>query len=510
MGLLTQYLLEQQLLNEKATLSKYGPGKLVQISGNQRGVPLANALKQQGVDPTGPMELLDFRQATKNIKNVSATVGKDSPGVISYAFKNSKGQIWLAHGSPEVIHYHGATADKTSGTTDIGKISNRGDVAEGILGAAMFAKFTKREGNDIGLVTVQDIIKVLSTLRPMGNDIYQVQVKDKDNRHADTITFKLELKTAPYQDLLDPVKRPLLAKEYSSAMGYVNSSAAQRYSRFFYLNGKADDIAIIADGKAGEGEVKPDVWVAIRDLNGNMRKLKLNISLKTKNEAQFGQVGGHSLDKMRQLWQYFGINIDEHEFAKKYEGKSKKDIEQGLAYMYGEIAQILAQQLTGDNENAEVRFVDELSNAIQYFATMNDSTVELVDFDAGGFKILRFNKLREQLRHVDLTASFVKPKTEKGKPEIIIHQVGDLTNILVGVRVKIENKVSERTGEKYIYYRNIIEKGPLLEKLTTIQQKTWKELAHPDPKDIAQQLGGLAPERQHRTSTPEPVRQRRR
>ena len=507
MGILLDYLTKHELLAE-ATLSKYSPGKLVQISGNAKGIPFAAELKKQGVDPTGPMELLDFVAATKTLKNVKAWVGKNKPSAVSYAFKNNKGQVWVVHGEPPMIHYHGAGAGKTAGETDVGTISNRGDVAEGILGAAMFAKFTKRSAGDIGIVTVQDVVGVLNTLTPIGNDIYQVQVKDKDNRHADTVTFKLELKTAPYQDLLDPAKRHLLAKEYSSAIGYVNSSAAQRYSRFFYLNGKADDIAIIADGKAGEGEVKPDVWVAVRDPQGMMRKLKLNISLKTKGIGQFGQVGGYTIDKMRELWQYFGINIDEHAFTEKYERHSKKDKEKGLAYLYGEIAQILAKQLQGDDEDTEVRFVDQLSKAIQFFATMDDPSVELVDFDAGGFKILRFNKLREQLRKVDLTATFVKPKTEKGKPEVVVHQVGDPKNILVGVRVKIENKI-DKNGQPYVYYRNIIEKGPLLEKITTVQQKTWKELEHPHPKDIAAQLSQTVSEPRERRPGNTAKRERR-
>ena len=250
------------------------------------------------------------------------------------------------------------------------------------------------------------------------------------------------------------------------------------------------------------------MWVAVRDPQGMMRKLKLNISLKTKGIGQFGQVGGYTIDKMRELWQYFGINIDEHAFTEKYERHSKKDKEKGLAYLYGEIAQILAKKLQGDDEDAEVRFVDQLSKAIQFFATMDDPSVELVDFDAGGFKILRFNKLREQLRKVDLTATFVKPKTEKGKPEVVVHQVGDPKNILVGVRVKIENKI-DKNGQPYVYYRNIIEKGPLLEKITTVQQKTWKELEHPHPKDIAAQLSQTVSEPRERRPGNTAKRERR-
>ena len=55
----------------EATLSKYGPGKMLLISDSQAGQPTADALRQQGVDPSGPMELLDFRKATTNMKKVA-------------------------------------------------------------------------------------------------------------------------------------------------------------------------------------------------------------------------------------------------------------------------------------------------------------------------------------------------------------------------------------------------------------------------------------------------------
>ena len=77
-------------------------------------------------------------------------------------------------------------------------IANRGEIAEGILGAAMFAKFTKRAPSaEIAQVTTQDIERILAQLNPKEKDIYSVTVEDADNKHADTITFDLFLKTTP-------------------------------------------------------------------------------------------------------------------------------------------------------------------------------------------------------------------------------------------------------------------------------------------------------------------------
>jgi hypothetical protein len=90
--------------------------------------------------------------------------------------------------------------------------------------------------------------------------------------------------------------------------------------------------------------------------------------------------------------------------------------------------------------------------------------VELVDFSNGGFKILRFNKLKEKLQDIDLAASYDAGKTW---PEVIIHERGNPKNRLLKIRTKIENR------PKGIYLRNIVEKGPLLEKLTEYKKASW-------------------------------------
>jgi hypothetical protein len=354
------------------------------------------------------------------------------------------------------------------------KLANKGEIAEGILGAAMFAKFTKREGNEnIGTVTAADIAQVLERLKNVGEDTYEVEVADSDSQHADRVTFKLVLKTKPYQDLMDSTKRDALASEFASAAGYVNSPMAERYSKYFYLNGKADEIAITADGAASETTSKVDVWVAVRDANGDMRRLRLNTSLKIGGVKQFGQVGGSGPESMSKLWGYFGIDLAPEKIEGYIEHLKKGDQSKALAHLYQRIAGLLANKLAGDADNEEARFVDNLAHAVTYFATLGDPNVELVDFSKGGFKILRFRELKDRLREVDLTATYL---TGKSQPEISIHDAADPRRALINIRVKVENK---KGGEQYM--RNYIEKGPLLEELTQVQQRSWSEMPALDP-----------------------------
>jgi hypothetical protein len=373
-------------------------------------------------------------------------------------------------------------------------ISNRGEVAEGILGAAMFAKFTKREpGEAVGTVTAADITNVLDTLQAQGNDTYSVIVNDADSDIADRISFILKLKTGPYQDLMNPMKRKLMTADLNSAAGYVNSPMAERYSKYFYLNGKADEIGIMADGAASESEKKSDVWVGIRDKNGGTRTLKLNTSLKVGGIAQFGQVGGSSFESMTALFGYFGVNVSS--YLDKFEKRAKKDPLLAVEYMYRQITTDLQRLLAGDDDTEEAVFVDQVARAVTHFATLGDPNVELVDFDKGGFKILRFKNLEHKLRTVNLTASYI---STKARPEISIHDVDNPKKELLSIRCKVENKPAGP------YVRNYIEKGNLLEELTKVQERDFKELELPDPEKTRVQIrpkGRLA-EPRDKDSTP--------
>jgi hypothetical protein len=306
-------ILDSVLTEVTISKAKYGAGTQFAVAtGSQNGQALLQLMQQQGFDATAPLTMQDTSelgdQEILNLPNVA--VGKGGDG---YLFSNPAGQYILVTGTSSAIGpcfnvYNGAQTDDPE---DVGKIGNRGETSEGILGAAMFAKFVKREpGEDIGTVTPADIGGVLDSLKKTGQDQYEVEVEDYDNEHADRITFVLRLKTGPYQDLMDPTKRTLLAREYSSAAAYVNSSDAERYSRYFYINGRADQITIMADGVTGETEQKTDVWVYVADEDGNPRKLRLNTSLKVGGIGQFGQVSGDSEQTQQTLWNYFGVNID--------------------------------------------------------------------------------------------------------------------------------------------------------------------------------------------------------
>lgn len=461
----------------EATVANYPIGTNFNISGSQPGQKLSQSLEQQGIDVEGEQTSVD--NSTIDLTQVSAQYG--TPGGTFQAFSDESGQLWI---------YNGGASGMNSCFVHAGKLANKGEIAEGILGAAMFAKFTKREpGEEIGIVTPQDVTHVLNQLQSVGNDTYQVLVDDTDNDFADTITFKLVLKTGPYKDLMDPTKRDALKNEYESACAYVNGNNAERYSKYFYFNGKSDDIAIIADGTSSEKTSKVDVWVAIKGADGNIRRLRLNTSLKTGPVKQFGQVSGRGKDTMIKLWNYFGIDISH--LLDDFEKLSKKDELKAIEHVYKNVAEDMASKLKRAGPRGEATLVERIATAVEHFATLGDTGVELIHFDKSGFVRLNFANLAAKFKTIDLTATL---KTGKATPEISIHDVRDPKNELIGIRSKREK---DKHGDWY--WRNYIEKGHLLGELTQVEQKTWadveKKAQHAEKIGKAHTIGKLRSKR---------------
>jgi hypothetical protein len=455
------------ILNEVTiSKSKYGPGTQFALSGSAPGQKLEQLMKQEGFDTTPPLTMQDVNSMSNEeiMRLPTISVGAGADG---YLFSNNAGQSMLVTGSasgigPMFNAYSGGSEGKAA------KIANRGETSEGILGAAMFAKFTKRQNNEeIGSVTPQDIAGVLDNLQKTGEDQYEVDVKDYDNKHSDQVTFVLRLKTVPYADLMDPAKRPMLANEFSSAAGYVNSADAERYSRYFYINGRADQIVIMADGVTGEKEQKPDVWVYVTDEEGQPRKLRLNTSLKVGGISQFGQVSGGNAETQQTLWNYFDVDVGSK--LKNFDAKVKKNTRETYKGIYEYAASQLNRELKNADPEEEAGIINSIAQGITHFATLGDRNIELVDFDRGGFKILRFNNLLRKLQTVNLEASYVDSKTW---PEVVIHEQGNLKNRLLIIRLKIEN-IPTKKDPNALYIRNYIEKGPLLEKLTEYRRGSW-------------------------------------
>jgi len=345
------------------------------------------------------------------------------------------------------------------------KISNKGEVAEGILGASLFAKLLARVGGKIKVISGDDIWRVIDTLKETKEDHYQVKVKDAaKNVVNDSIQYTLKLKKGPYTDIMDPAKRALLTDLINSAVEYANSPDAQEYSEYFYLNGKPDIIHVITDGISESTTKKSDIEVVITDpKTGKQTHQQLNLSVKAGSE-QIGQVGsgkpGEEFSTQQEMWDRFGLDMmpfkEEFEKSKKEEG-----LLNAIELLYRHADMFLQELLTGDYDDAEYLFIKDVAKAIDYFATLNDPNVILVSMEKGTYEVLSFANLESKLKEVDLSSRY-RETTATPQVEIFDKNTG---SILLKIRTKRE---TTKGGGTYI--RNYIEKGPLLKELASIKK----------------------------------------
>ena len=336
-----------------------------------------------------------------------------------------------------------------------GAVSNRGDVAEGILSAALFAKLKARVAGGITEVSSDDVWAVIDSLSAAGGDRYTVNVKDASKAVVnDSIVFTLQLPEPAYIDLINPVKRQAFSQETGSAVMFANSEENQKFSEYFYLNGKPDEIQIICDGgnPAKQKISKVDIEVIVTDkLTGKRRRQRMDISLKAVAK-QFGQVGMGSareenyFEKQVELWSKFGVDLEP--IRAKFDKAAKKDLFKAVTDTYLYAATMINRLLEGDESIDEFAFLKTLAAGINYFATLNTPNVILVNLKSGGYEMISFADMESKLSQVDLAARYRK---NLSTPQV---EVYDTVSGEVLFQVRVKWLVDEK--------RNYVEKGPLM------------------------------------------------
>lgn len=353
----------------------------------------------------------------------------------------------------------GGTAQKETG------VANRGELAEGVLGAATFARIAQRPGKPI---TYNQVLKVIQSLpkTETGGTISR-KVKGKDTV-TDQIKLTVRLGANTYADLIDTNKLTsdeLMNSYIKSTVRFVNDYT-RLYANFFEQNGRPDEVEIVSDGVSENTDRKTDVYMVYVDEAGNRQLKHFDISLKAGTVRQFGQVGyGRASSpietrfaKVMELFTQFGI--DQTSF--KFNPKQFQD-DGGVALikdLYKQAVRLINQKLKGSDNATEYQYLDQIAQGITYYATSNDPTVKLLQLDKGRYYVLDFKKLRPKLDGIDLEAQYAE--TKSGDPIVRIH---DKTNPKSSGRLLQIRTKQDSNG----YIRQILEKEPLLKKLISVR-----------------------------------------
>ena len=437
----------------KTKNSQYVPGRKLGVSTSAQGAKTLELIKK-AVPNFNSNEVLLIPEPGKTPKY---SVGA---GPLSYNVQRPNGEIIQLNGSKSAIEstfndLGNSTSVSAPGGAPAGKpkLPNKGDTAEGLLGAALFAKLLDRQNGKIGQITTDDVWNVFDNLDPVSESDYMVKSEDLGGA-TDTIWFRLRVKNTVKTALETPELKKSITNWMLSPVNYVNSPEGTEYAEEFYKNGTPDEIGVISDGLSAQKDKKTDVVTAVRDPETNTVKREIMpISLKA-GADQFAQHSGSKWKAMETMFSKLGIQLpDMSEWASEYEGyQSKNQQIEAASQVYKKAADLLNSKF--DTPESEAEFVQTVAKALRFWATSDDDQVKVVSFGRSGkYDVLQFSQdsLIPAMKKLQLRAKYIPGDN----PKIEIYDKKS-NQMLFSIRTYLQSQ------EKGMYQRNVIEKGPLL------------------------------------------------
>ena len=339
---------------------------------------------------------------------------------------------------------------------------NTGQIAEGALGAALVARFIKREGS----ITSEDTIDVIKQLGAGTESGKNLQAGITASSANDIIKFNVVLPKGDYNALYGGVgsgkMHPDMQGVINSATKFANSNSVDVALDKIVSDPNKNTVVVNSDGASDQTGTKADLFLSIDGANVNL------LSLKAGDVKQFGQGSGFTYDKLDDFFKTtFGVSVPK-QYEDELDGKDPKDAFRIIHEVYASVAKQIQNELAGDNNEQEARFVERLYKGINFHATRGDDGVTLVMLkktpNAPGFTELQFGQpLRDAMENTDLQVEYTTP----GQGSAIIDVMGVAPDGAKQMLVRTRgNLKSEGKG----YVRNIIEMGPLLKTIAQIER----------------------------------------
>ena len=337
---------------------------------------------------------------------------------------------------------------------------NLGDMAEGVVGAAICARFIYKN-RDISARQVYGVLRALEKEGPTnypGKKGKQVEKTFKSANQnpkiLDDVRLFVSLAEVNMMALLSRGNENLIREYVNSAVRYANSNNVKKWAQLVYENNRYDKIEVLSDGLGGQRSTKVDVSVKITNDKGELVPCDILVSLKAGDVKQFGQVSGAEFEKQTQLWgRLFGYDSAIAGLQTKYDELMFEDKkpDDAVTLVYDSVY----RKLKRDLEYKSDAILQTLSEAISYFATLDEDNVVLLQVGGSKAKVYKFDDIYNSLQGREYNAKIVRGKSNL--PTILIESEGVP---LIQFRVKQEFKSD---GSPYV--RNYIEKQKLLGEL---------------------------------------------
>ena len=410
-----------------------------------------------------PVPRTGFSPSSVRIKNTP----ENRAAIDQFAALASTGRVANERLSYEIeLECVGLNRAITIGSVDKPNVrANMGDVAEGVFAAAVGARFLYKN-QTITYSQVSSVLRQLSAsgrTRVPGKNGFRVEmVRPSPNLGIalqDDVRIFVSLAETNMNFLLNPGNTASLRPYINAALAYANSITVRQWADLVYTNRRYDKIEIISNGLSGQTTTKVDVRVKITDDEGNLRPVNINVSLKAGDVKQFGQLGGTEFSDLVQFFNnLFGIGNILNQHSNRYEQMTKVNhqYDEALRFLYGEVQRTLTARLASAATSANLMNI--VGNGINYYATLNEENVQLVQLNNSEAKIYQFQGVGERLQNYAYE-SRLSYSGEKRLPQIDINNSDG--KLLLRIRVKGENK-RDRNGRSYTYFRNYVEKGEFL------------------------------------------------
>lgn len=321
------------------------------------------------------------------------------------------------------------------------KVSNKGDVAEGILSIGIFLRFMSKM-SDVKNSDIMDYMSKMSIIKKGKIAIWEETKTSKNLNDVlhDSVSIKIGLAESHMKSMLNSsFWKNELKDIINAATKYANSKDIKEIAELLYNNNKKDEIQISSVGTENQKGTKADLRIII---NG---KEYSSISLKYGNVKQFGQLGGTDFDKLSTFFGELGVSYTNKDKEKYYQ-LLQNDVREAFVMLYKTVS--------------DKKLIDSslVSKFIKYHATLNENNVKLVQLDKE-VKTYDFDKLIEKLKG----KIAIQMVSSKKWPELIFSY--NKESILT-IRMKVEyNKTKTKSNPLGIYVRTYVEKADGLSKL---------------------------------------------
>ena len=358
------------------------------------------------------------------------------------------------------------------------RISNKGDVVEGLLGGALFISLRD------GIVTKQRIIDTLEDLDSQPNTstskkriskTLESESRAKKAPEGVLVKLKVALNIGNFKDLVSEEKRGLLSDEYANVLRYSNSDRFRNF-RDTVIFDRADpprnSVSIGVIGAEEQTESKADLKLFKDD------KLIFSHSLKY-GSRQLGQVGGRDVEKVfAWLNKIFDTQLPQNVkdqyrdvLASECDDKFKEKLYRATSAMFAVIYQDAKGKLSSNN------YQEELLKALKASSIGKESSIDLLNFEKNKFRLLDFEQIEKLSDYLNLDIDF------RPAPDIIPDKGGyPMLTVFDPRQSVIPNKESTlfTVRPKYeankCYPRFYLEYGDLVDNiLTKVNENKLKE-----------------------------------